>query len=120
VICRRHGPDPEPTAAPELAGVVNNRTREPFFHSTKDEYMCVYFDCAEPRLTIDSLYVEVDGFGTQTLVLAGNETKAAAMTGYQANCLRSPGLDPGHHEVRIPTRHSARSNPVAFTLPGSE
>jgi len=55
-------------------------------------------------------FVEVDGLGTRSLFVTGNES------GYQANCLRPPGLYPGHHEVRVRTRQSARSNPVAFTM----
>ncbi len=38
------------------------------------------------------------------------------MEGYQANCLRPPGLEPGRHEVRIRTQHSARSNPAPFAM----
>jgi hypothetical protein len=36
--------------------------------------------------------------------------------GYQANCLRPPGLDPGRHEVRVRTRHSGLSNAAEFTM----
>ena len=80
------------------------------FHPSKDEYLCCYFKSAERDLTTDSLFVEVDGFGTHALVVAANEG------GYQANCLRPPGLDPGRHEVRIRTRNSGLSNAVRFIM----
>jgi hypothetical protein len=105
-------PVPFPTApAPQLHAVINNRTYVSIFHPLKDEYLCCYFKSEERELTADSLFVEVDGYGTHALVLA--ETEGG---GYQANCLRPPGLPPGRHEVRIRTRHSARSNPAAFTM----
>ena len=113
VVCRRRWPDPEPTpgaAAPQLHSVVNNRTYVAKFHPLKDEYLCCYFKSPERGLTTDSLFVEVDGFGTHTLVVAENEG------GYQANCLRPPGLEPGRHEVRLRTRHSGRSNAAEFTM----
>jgi tRNA (mo5U34)-methyltransferase len=114
VVCRRHWPMPEtfPTAAaPQLHAVINNRTYVSIFHPLKDEYLCCYFKSEERGLTADSLFVEVDGYGTHALVLA--ETEGG---GYQANCLRPPGLTPGRHEVRIRTRQSDRSNPAAFTM----
>jgi len=113
VVCKRRWPEPDLTPSapvPYLGSVINNRTSLPVFHPLKDEYMCLYFDSDEPGLNVDSLFVEVDGYGMQTLVLTRNET------GYQANCLRPPGLDPGRHEVRIRTRRSARSNPAEFTM----
>ena len=114
VICKRHWPEPdrEPSAAaPQLHAVINNRTYVSSFHPLKDEYLCCYFKSEERGLTADSVFVEVDGFGTHCLIIAEN-----ADTGYQANCLRPPGLEPGRHEVRIRTTHSARSNPAAFTM----
>jgi len=113
LICRRHWPEPNArpsVKAPHLDSVINNRTSLPVFHPLKDEYMCFYFDSAESALTADSVFIEVDGYGAQTLALIRNES------GYQANCLRPPGLDPGRHEVRIRTLHSPASNPVAFTV----
>ncbi|HWE48695.1 MAG TPA: DUF1698 domain-containing protein [Bryobacteraceae bacterium] len=113
VVCRRHWPEPDAApsvAAPRLEGAVNNRTGEPVFHPLKDEYLCLYFKSEERDLNPDAVFVEVDGYGTPVLFLAKNES------GYQANCLRPPDLDPGHHEVRIRTGHSARSNAVAFTM----
>jgi tRNA (mo5U34)-methyltransferase len=113
VVCRRRWPSPDVNssgAAPQLHSAVNNRTYVSVFHPAKDEYLCCYFKSADSDLTIDSLFVEVDGFGTHALVVAKNEG------GYQANCLRPPGLDPGRHEVRIRTRNSALSNAVQFTM----
>jgi tRNA (mo5U34)-methyltransferase len=113
-ICRRRWPEPDevPAAtAPQLHAVMNNRTYVSTFHPLKDEYVCCYFKSEERGLTADSLFIEIDGFGTHALILAEN-----GVDGYQANCLRPPGLAPGRHEVRIRTRHSARSNPAAFTM----
>ena len=114
VVCKRRWPEPDPVpsvAAPQLHAVINNRTYLSAFHPLKDEYLCCYFKSEERGLTTDSLFVEVDGFGTHALVLA-----ESAGDGYQANCLRPPGLAPGRHEVRIRSRHSGRSNPAAFTM----
>jgi tRNA (mo5U34)-methyltransferase len=112
VVCRRRwpAPDPQASAPPQLHAVVNNRTYVAVFHPDKDEYLCCYFKSVELNLTADSLFVEVDGFGTHALVVAANEG------GYQANCLRPPGLEPGRHEVRIRTRTSALSNAAYFTM----
>jgi tRNA (mo5U34)-methyltransferase len=124
VVCKRRWPEPDshPTAAaPQLHAVINNRTYVSTFHPHKDEYICCYFKSEEPGLTADSLFIEVDGFGTHALIVAENgraeNGKAQnGETGYQANCLRPPGLEPGRHEVRIRTAHSGRSNPAAFMM----
>lgn len=97
-------------AVPQLHAVVNNRTYVAKFHPLKDEYLCCYFKSAEKGLTTESVFVEVDGSGTHALVVSENEG------GYQANCLRPPGLDPGRHEVRVRTRHSGLSNAAEFTM----
>jgi tRNA (mo5U34)-methyltransferase len=114
VICKRHWPEPDPVPsvpAPQLHAVINNRTYISVFHPLKEEYICCYFKCEEHGLTTDSLFVEVDGYGVQVLVVAEN-----GPAGYQANCLRPAGLEPGRHEVRIRTLRSGRSNPAAFTM----
>ena len=113
-ICRRRWPEPDKiaaAAAPQLHAVINNRTYVSTFHPLKDEYICCYFKLEERGLTADSLFIEVDGFGTHALILTEN-----GPDGYQANCVRPPGLAPGRHEVRLRTRHSGRSNPAAFTM----
>ncbi len=113
VVCRRRWPEPDADAAitaPHLHAVINNRTYIATFHPLKDEYLCCYFKTAEKGLTVDSLFVEVDGYGAHALVVSENEG------GYQANCLRPPGLEPGRHEVRIRTSHSGRSNAAIFTM----
>ncbi|MDP9053114.1 MAG: DUF1698 domain-containing protein [Acidobacteriota bacterium] len=114
VVCRRRwaGTGRAPSAAaPQLRSVVNNRTWISTFHPLKDEYLCCYFTSGERELTADSIFVEVDGFGTHCLVLARNGENA-----YQANCLRPPGLEPGRHEVRLRTRESGFSNAAVFTM----
>lgn len=90
---------------------MNNRFYEAIFHPLKDEYLVCFFNSAEQNLTPDSLFVEVDGYGTQVLVIA-----ADGSGGWQANCLRPPGLDPGRHEVRVRTLRSGHSNTAAFTM----
>ena len=113
VLCRRRWPDPDAAsleAAPQLHAAVNNRTFVSTFHPHKDEYLCCFFKSPTPGLDADAVLVEVDGFGTQALVVAEAEG------GWQANCIRPPGLTAGRHEVRVRTRHSARSNVVAFTM----
>ncbi len=114
VVCKRRWPDlPRnlSAAAPQLQSATNNRNYIATFHPSKDEYLCCYFKSEEGNLTADSIFVEVDGFGTHCLVLAENGPNA-----WQANCLRPPGLAPGRHEVRLRTRNSGRSNAVAFTM----
>ena len=118
VMCRRRWPQPEASAtstAPQLHSAVNNRTYVSVFHPSKDEYLCCYFKSTDDNLTTDSVFIEVDGFGIHALVVAKNDGDAHPR-GYQANCLRPPGLEPGRHEVRIRTRNSALSNAVQFTM----
>lgn len=113
IICRRHWPEPDRVPsenAPQLHAVVNNRTYVATFHPLKDEYLCCFFKSAEKQITADSVFVEVDGYGTHALVVSETEG------GFQANCIRPPGLTPGRHEARIRTRHSGRSNAVGFTM----
>ncbi len=113
IVCRRRWPEPDAIpseSAPQFHAAVNNRTYVATFHPLKDEYLCCFFKSAEQTITADSVFVEVDGFGTHALVVGETEG------GYQANCVRPPGLAPGRHEVRIRTRHSPRSNAAAFTM----
>ena len=112
VACRRRWPEPrgnEP--APHLNAVVNNRTQIARFHPLKDEYLCCYFKSTETGLTADSLFVEVDGFGTGALVVTASGAGA-----WQADCLQPPGLAPGRHQVRLRTTHSSLSNTVEFEM----
>jgi tRNA (mo5U34)-methyltransferase len=119
VLCRRRWPEPDPVPAkpaPQLHAIINNRTYIAQFHALKDEYLCCYFKSPEKGLTEDAVFVEVDGFGTRVLVIAENGAGDDGLTGYQANCLRPPGLEPGRHEVRLRTLHSGRSNVAEFTM----
>ncbi len=114
IICRRRWPEPDSQVGevrPQLHSVVNNRTYVSRFHPLKDEYLSCYFKFREQALRADDLFVEVDGFGTQTLSVTSN-----GPGGYQADCLRPPGLEPGRHEVRVRTRRSERSNPAEFVM----
>jgi len=112
IVCRRRWPEPEASGPqPQLHSVVNNRTYVSRFHPLKDEYLSCYFKSCDAPLSPDDLFVEVDGFGTQTLGVAAN-----GPGGYQADCLRPPGLEPGRHEVRLRTTRSGRSNPAEFVM----
>lgn len=112
VVCRRRWPEPPGTAAaPHLSAAVNNRTQMARFHPLKDEYLCCYFKSPESGLTADTLFVEVDGYGTQTLVVTASGPGA-----WQADCNRPPGLAPGRHRVRLRTAESAMSNVVEFEM----
>lgn len=114
VLCRRRWAEPTrtpSTAAPQLHSAVNNRSYEARFHPLKDEYLCCFFKSDETDLTPQSLFVEVDGYGTQALIVVADQSG-----GYQANCLRPPGLEPGRHQVTVRTTGSGRSNPVSFTM----
>jgi tRNA (mo5U34)-methyltransferase len=114
IACRRRWPEPDPvaeSAPPQLHSVVNNRIYVSRFHPLKDEYLSCYFKCREVHLSADDLFVEVDGFGTQTLAVTAN-----GPGGYQADCLRPPGLEPGRHQVRLRTGRSGRSNPAEFLM----
>jgi tRNA (mo5U34)-methyltransferase len=112
VVCRRRWPEPVGSGpAPHLNAVVNNRTQIARFHPLKDEYLCCYLRSGETDLTADGLFVEVDGFGTQTLVVTANGAGA-----WQADCMRPPALTPGRHQVRLRTRHSGLSNAVEFEM----
>ncbi len=114
VVCRRQWPAPLAkfaTSAPHLNAAVNNRTQTARFHPLKDEYLCCYFKSAETGLTADSIFVEVDGFGTHALVVT-----AAGPGAWQADCMRPPGLMPGRHRVCLRTARSPLSNTVEFEM----
>jgi tRNA (mo5U34)-methyltransferase len=114
VLCKRHWPEPDAQPAapsPQMRAAVNNRSYEARFHPLKDEYLLCFFNSSEENLTPDSVFVEVNGYGIQTLVVA-----ADGSGGWQANCLRPPGLEPGRHEVRVRTLRSGRSNTAVFTM----
>jgi len=117
VICRRHWPEPADISGPvpHLNSVANNRTHVAVFHPDKEEYLCCYFKSTEPALDADSVFVEVDGYGVPALAVARTDPE-----GYQVNCLRPPGLDPGRHVVRLRTARSSYSNAVEFALTDRE
>ena len=117
-ICRRHWPEPPPptAAAPHLNSVANNRTHVALFHPDKEEYLCCYFKSPEVGLGVDSVFVEVDGFGVPALVVAATGATPNTGNGYQVNCLRPPGLAPGRHVVNLRTARSANSNAVEFEM----
>jgi tRNA (mo5U34)-methyltransferase len=112
VVCGRRWPEAENSnEAPHLNAVINNRTQVAQFHPLKDEYLCCYFRSSEVDLTAADLFVEVDGFGTQTLVVT-----AGAEGAWQADCMRPPSLTPGRHHVRLRTLRSSLSNSAEFEM----
>ena len=113
VVCRRRWPRPRAPRPPRiLSAAVNNRTQIARFSSSqRRKYLCCYFKSPGTGLTADTLFVEVDGFGTQTLVVTASGPGA-----WQADCNRPPGLAPGRHRVRMRTKDSAMSNPVEFEM----
>jgi len=115
VLCRRRWPEPGDSPAPHLNSAVNNRTYIATFHPLKDEYICCYFQSPQPELTVDSVFVEIDGYGVAPLSV--NVTGERA---WQANCVRPASLTPGVHVVTIRTMDSARSNAVEFTMLDAE
>lgn len=112
VVCRRHWPETVSNGtAPHLHSASNNRNYTARFHPAKEEYLCCYFKSAEPALSIDSIFIELDGYGVPALTVTQSGPDA-----YQANCIRPPGLDPGPHRVRLRTVNSAFSNPVQISV----
>ena len=114
VVCRRRWPEAD-TSVRGTRAAAPRGGKQPNIcvcvsSSSKMNTSVVISRARNVDLTADSLFVEVDGFGTHALVVAKNEG------GYQANCLRPPGLDAGRHEVRIRTRNSALSNAAQFTM----
>jgi len=97
-------------AAPWLCSVVNNRTLEPHFHPTKDEYMCLYFR-SEELLDRNQIRIEVDGYAVPVLTVT-----SVGSGGWQANARVPPGLDVGAHEVRLRTANSPLSQGFGITV----
>jgi tRNA (mo5U34)-methyltransferase len=118
VICRRHWPaagtDPA-QPVPHLHSAANNRTYVARFHPDKEEYICCYFKYSHETPTVDSVFIEVDGFGVPALAVSANGADA-----WQVSCLRPPGLDAGRHELRVRVGDSGRSNPVEFVMLDAE
>ena len=112
VVCRRHWPESTSQGKPpHLHSATNNRNYTSRFHPAKEEYLCCYFKSADPGLTIDSVFIELDGYGVPALTVTKSGPEA-----YQANCIRPPGLDPGPHRVRLRTATSALSNAVEISV----
>jgi len=112
LTCYRHWePAPSnPTAeAPRIHAAVNNRTNEPYFNTSKHEYICLYFTSPEPELTRDAMRVEIDGYGVPTLLVTNT-----GRNGWQANLKLPPLLDEGAHELRVRTTQSGFSDTVSI------
>ncbi|MDE3196222.1 MAG: DUF1698 domain-containing protein [Acidobacteriota bacterium] len=97
--------------APHLHSATNNRNYTARFHPAKEEYVCCYFQSPETALTVDSVFIEIDGYGVPALTVVESVPGA-----YQANCIRPPGLDPGPHRVRLRTARSGLSNAVEISV----
>ena len=114
VVCRRRWPEASGdgnSETPHLHSAANNRTYVAYFHPQKEEYICCYFKFSGPAPSVDSVFIEVDGYGVPALAVSPNGPDA-----WQVSCLRPPGLDCGRHEVRLRIGNSARSNPVEFFM----
>lgn len=116
VTCKRRWPAPpeHPTVErPWLMTATNNRNFECYFHPAKDEYLCCFFLTSASDLRPEDVLVEVDGFGTPSLVVVNN-----GKASWQVNCLRPPGLTKGRHSVRLRIRDSDYSDPVDIFVVG--
>lgn len=119
VTCRRLWevpPEHQTDAPPWIYSAVNNRTNDIYFHSGKDEYICLYFKSDLAQLTKDQMRVEIDGYGAPALVLA-----SLGRGEWQVNLRVPPGLGPGPHEVRLRTPGSLYGNRFEIVMrAGSE
>jgi tRNA (mo5U34)-methyltransferase len=108
VTCHRHWePEPVDPGAPPvwLYSAVNNRTNDIYFHTAKDEYLCIYFRTPETGLTPERMRIEVDGYGVNVLTLVNLRQDE-----WQVNSRLSPGLSAGEHVVRLRTAGSRFAN----------
>ena len=116
VTCKRRWPAaPEhPTVEPPwLMTATNNRNFECRFHPAKDEYLCCFFLTSAINPRPEDVLVEVDGFGTPSLVVTNNGDRS-----WQVNCLRPPGLSAGRHSVRLRMKESGYSDEVDIFVIG--
>jgi tRNA (mo5U34)-methyltransferase len=114
ITCRRRWEPPGPSPAepaPFLYSAVNNRTNEIYFHTGKDEYICVYFRSELADLTRERVRVEIDGYGAPALVVVNLRPGE-----WQANLRVPPGLAPGAHEVRLRTADSPYGNAFRIAM----
>ncbi len=108
VTCHRRWeaePEHSDVQPPWLYSGVNNRTNEIYFHSGKDEYLCVYFRSGEAGLTPDRIRIEVDGYGVNALTVHD-----LGKGDWQANSRLPPGLALGEHVVRLRTNTTRFGN----------
>ncbi len=112
VVCRRRWPEPDAAplvSAPHLHAVSNNRTYVATFHPLKDEYLCCYFKSAEKGLTADSLFVEVDGYGTHALVVSENEGRISGELSSSARPRTGASRGPHSDLSQRPQQHGEYS-----------
>jgi tRNA (mo5U34)-methyltransferase len=107
VTCFRQweAPSPNPSQpAPWIHAAINNRTGDIYFHPGKDEYVCLYFQSPEQKLTLGNVRAEVDGCGVPALGVAD-----LGRNGWQVNFRFPSWLTLGPHQVRVRTMNSPYS-----------
>ncbi len=117
VTChRRWEPQPIDPASPPvwLYSAVNNRTNDIYFHTGKDEYLCIYFRTPEAGLTPEHMRIEVDGYGVNALTLVNLRQDE-----WQVNSRLPPGMYAGEHVVRLRTAGSRFANEFRVFVRGS-
>ena len=118
VVCGRHWPPP-PAApqwtAPEITGIVNDRTGDATFSSSVDDYLSIFFKAAQPSLARADVMPEIGGFGVLPM-----HVSECAGGGWQAACKVPPGTEPGLCGIRLRTSESAFSAAAHVMVDGVE
>jgi len=92
--------------APRILCIENSTTHDHNFSGAADDYVTLYFTCANASLNCDNVYPEIGGYGSRPLYVA--QTGG----GWQASCKLPPGLAPDWHDVRLGVEGSRYSAPL--------
>jgi len=92
--------------APRIQCVENSTSHDHRFSCDADDYVTLYFTCADDGLACDNVFPEIGGYGSRPLYVA------QAGGGWQASCKLPPGLSASWHDVRLRVAESAWSGPV--------
>ncbi len=117
VVCRRHWPTPPAApkwAAPEITGIVNDRTGDATFHSSVDEYLSIFFKSDQPSLGRAEVMPEIGGYGVLPMHVSQSRD-----SGWQLACKVPPGAEPGLHGIRLRTSESDFSDTVQVMVDGA-
>jgi 2-polyprenyl-3-methyl-5-hydroxy-6-metoxy-1,4-benzoquinol methylase len=90
---------------PRLTRVEHNTKTGIHFDSRQDEYVSVWFTCAERQLGLDAVKPEICGYGVRPISVARLEDGS-----WQANFKLPPGLEAGWHDVTVRLEDGPRSN----------